>query len=117
MNSKSKWLYFFIPIYMPNVVGAGRNIGTFSQTMPSSSLTTKRITFFQNQTHTLLINIRPFISNFWCIALYPKYLEENSNSFITNARTLLRFSTAVLINLHYDELRGLTIFHYRKDHF
>ena len=33
--------------------------------------------------------MKPFICNFWCIALYPKHLEEDSNSFITNARTSL----------------------------
>ena len=33
--------------------------------------------------------MKPFICNFWCIALYPKHLEEDSNSFITNARISL----------------------------
>ena len=57
--------------------------------MPCSLFSTKRIKFFQNQRTLSWSIMKPFISNFWCIALYLKHLEEDSNSFRTNVRTSL----------------------------
>ena len=76
--------------------------------------------------------MKQLISNFCCIALYPKHLEEDSNSFIKKARAslieffgVLRnkpsflgiFLAFVSINLRCDELTRRKIFHYRKVHF
>ena len=57
--------------------------------MPCSLFSTKRIKFFQNQRTLSWSIMKPFISNFCCIALYLKHLEEDSNSFRTNVRTSL----------------------------
>ena len=79
-----------------------RNICISSQTMPYSLFNTKRIKFFQNQTHIPMVSNETVHQEFWSIALYYKHLEEDSNSFKTNGRTsLIEFLALLAINSNF----------------
>ena len=76
------------------MVGTGRDVATSSQTMRTLCSASRESSSFKIK-RTLSRSIRkPFISKFWCITLYHKYLQEDS--FMAIARTSLSEILGVL---------------------
>ena len=76
------------------MVETGRDVAASSQTMRTLCSTSRESSSFKIK-RTLSRSIRkPFISKFWCITLYHKYLQEDS--FMAIARTSLSEILGVL---------------------